>query len=577
MNLRFIGRVCRFAAIGAILFGSASCVDINEQLGQSLIPTEQKWDVFPQEPVTLENVQLHMSDSLTGYSTIRFTFGSVNDGSILGTSSKTASITLVPTMDTLDFGKNPKITQFHFSAVRDTLSTVFDNEQRILQNVYVHELKKPLDSTILYTSSLSDPAIFNEFVDDSRLITSGVPVYSGGDSLSFDFSLEFAEKFMTKIDEAQKAGHLDSVSHYLQYAPGIYFSTDTPASKGGRINMFTLGIDNVSGYIRGNYAELKFTAEYDYSDEPVDTSFVFIFGASDFVKEENHNIIYPSQYAFNGSEHATSKEYSQGVTATDKIYIEGGSGIKPVVKAEEIKQILEEMIAAEGITDPKEVVINKATIVLPYDVEGDYSKLDKYPAILSPTVRLRSADGKYVTYAGLTDSSVNSENKGDINRSLNLYSPDISHHVQEILKLDRADKDYSKKIENYDVWFLIMIEEAVEDNKYDASQEYYNNLLYNSYYNSMMDPYGYGGYGGYGYGGYGYGYGGYGYGGYGSNYYNYAMMSYYNSLSNSGTGSVDYKVALDMDRYYNAVLNGPQAEGAKPQLKITFSAPKSAE
>jgi hypothetical protein len=579
MNFTFLSRVCRIAAIGAILLGSASCIAINEELGENLIPTDQKWDVFPQEPVVLEDIRLEMADSLSAYSTTRFTFGAVNDGSALGTTKKASSMTLVPIWDSLDFGRNTKIRQFHFTAVRDTLSTVYDNEQRILQNVYVSELRKPLDSTIIYTSSLSNPETLNEYVDLSRRITAGVPVYSGGDSLSFDFSLEFAEKVWKQIDKAQRDGQMDSVSNYLKYVPGIYFSTDAPAGNGGRINMFKLGVNNSSGYLTGNYAELKITAEYDYSDEPVDTSFVFIFGPGDFVRydEESGSITYPNQFAFNASDHDTAKDYPSGAVATDKIYVEGGGGLKPVVKAEEIKQILERLIAQEGIKDPSQVVVNKATIVLPYDVEGDYDRLEKYPDILSPTVRLHSTDGVYVTYAGLTDSSISTENQGDINRSLSVYSPDISHHVQEILKLDRNDKDYSKNIENYDIWFLIMHQEIVEDTTYDSSyNDYYNNLYYNSYYNNMMyDPYGYGGYGYGGYGGYGYGgYGGYGY----SNYYNYAMMAYYSSMySSSSSSSTEYTTELDKDRFYNGILNGPQSSGAKPQFKVTFSAPKSAE
>jgi hypothetical protein len=104
--------------------------------------------------------------------------------------------------------------------------------------------------------------------------------------------------------------------------------------------------------------------------------------------------------------------------------------------------------------------------------------------------------------------------------------------------------------------------------------------MYSSYYNNMMyDPYGYGygygGYGGYGYGGYGgYGYGGYGYG----NYYNYLMMaSYMNSGNNSPSESVSSE--LDKDRYYRCTLAGPNTvdESLRPTLKITFSAPKTAE
>ena len=588
MNFSLFSRAGRLAAIGAILLGSASCITINEELGESLIPTDQKWDVFPQEPAVLENIQLQMADSLSGYSTTRFTFGAVNDGSVLGTTSKISSMTLVPVWDTLDFGKNPKVRQFHFSAVRDTFSTIYDYEAKMLQNVYVHELKKPLDSTVIYTSSLADAKALNEFVDLSKRITAGVPVYSGGDSLSFDFSTEFAEKVIAGIDAAQKAGKMDSVSNYLKYVPGIYFSTDQPVGKGGRINMFGLTIENSSGYLTGNYAELKITSTYDYSTEPVDTSFIFLFGSGSFVTidEDSGSIAYPTQFAFNGSDHATSETYKDGMTATDKIYVEGGGGLKPVVKAAEIKQILERQLAAEGIADPTEVVVNKATIVLPYDVNGDYSLLDRFPSILSPTVRLHSTDGAYVTYAGLTDSSISTENQGDINRSLSQYSPDISHHVQEIMKLKRGvgedvdpgetEEQFARRLENYDIWFLIMHKEIVEDTTYDSSyDDYYNNLYYNSYYNNMMyDPYGYG-YGGYGYGGYGYGYDSYGYGY--SNYYNYAMMAYYSSMYSSSTSTEEYTTELDTDRFYNAVLNGPEASGAKPQLKITFSAPASAE
>ena len=120
-----------------------------------------------------------------------------------------------------------------------------------------------------------------------------------------------------------------------------------------------------------------------------------------------------------------------------------------------------------------------------------------------------------------------------------------------------------------------MHEEITESNSPgSAYDDYYDNLLYNSYYNNMMyDPYGYG----YGYGGYGgYGYGGYGYGGYGyNNYYNYMMMAQYASASSQPTTSSS--IELDRDRFYNAILNGPESSGERPSLKITFSAPLKEE
>lgn len=565
MNFNIFGRTGRLAAIGAILLSSASCIYVNEELGENLIPTDQEWDVFNPEAIDLTEIRLQMSDSLSGYNTSRFTFGAIHDGE-LGSSMKSTSFTLVPINETLDFGTDTKVRQFHFTAVRDTISTALNAQARILQNVYVTELKKPLDSTVLYTGSFMDPKIRAEFLDLENRITEGIPVYDGGDSLSFDFSKEYTLEFIERL----KTVPLDSMNLYLEKVPGIYISTDTPAGPGGRINMFNLPIRTSSGYVTGNYAELKFTAKYD-SEEPVDTSFLFYFGPADFRSEDEiENMTFPTQFAFNTSEHETVKEYAgEGVLATDKLIVEGGSGVKPVIKAIGIKDIVEAELAKADITNPSQVVINKATIILPYDVNGDYEKLDRFPQILSPTVRLRSTTGGYVSYAGLTDSSISTENQGDINRSLSLYSPDISHHVQEILKLDRNAEDFDTKIEDYDIWFLIMHNEVEESTTDDSAlSSLYNNLAYSSYYGSIYDPYGYG----YGYSGYS-GYSGYGYG---SNYYYYLAMAAYASGYYSDSESTT-SVELDKDRFYSCTLNGPESAGARPQLKFTFSAPKTAE
>ena len=152
MNLNIIGRACRLAAIGAILLSSASCIRVNEELGENLIPTDQLWEVFPRDPQPLREIKMHMADSLSGYSATRMTLGSITDD-LLGTCVKGASITLVPLVDSIDFGQNVRVNGFHFTAVRDTLSMAYDNQERIIQNIYVSALKAPLDSTILYTGA----------------------------------------------------------------------------------------------------------------------------------------------------------------------------------------------------------------------------------------------------------------------------------------------------------------------------------------------------------------------------------------------------------------------------------------
>ena len=136
MNFDILRRVCRIAAAGTVLLCSAACVNVNEELGENLIPTDQLWDVFPQEPAPLSKIRMHMTDSLSGYNADRITFGATNDD-VLGTCIKGSSFTLVPIVDSIDFGQNIRINGFHLTAVRDTLSMVYDNQERIIQNVYV--------------------------------------------------------------------------------------------------------------------------------------------------------------------------------------------------------------------------------------------------------------------------------------------------------------------------------------------------------------------------------------------------------------------------------------------------------
>ena len=601
MNFSIFRRAGLLAIIGATLLSSAACVKVNEHLGENLIPTDQLWDVFsPKAASFVENdIELKISDSLSAYTSRRIVFGAIKDGE-LGTCTKATSFTLVPAIKDLDLGENTVVRQFHFSAVRDTLSTVNDYQQRMMQNVFVYSLKEPLDSTVLYTNSLS-PGVKQagatltnreKFLDMSALITKGVPVYNGGDSLSFDFSAEYAAKVVEGIKKFHK-DYVDKkdtlLSSYLKLVPGIYIESEVPTSEGGRINMFDFALQfDSNNYISGNFAELKITA--DYGDRKgVDTSFLFTYGPSDFIATGTSEL--PTQYAFNGSTHETEGAYTNGVAATDKVYVEGGSGVKPVIKAAGIKRIVHELIAEANIINPEEVVINKATVTLPYNVEGDWDKLNKFPSILSPTVRLHGTDDSgvtYVSYAGLTDASIESENQGNINRSISVYSPDMSHHVQEILRLKQeegeSDADFETRLSKYDIWFLIISEEVnASSSSSSAYDDYYNSLMYSSYYNNMMyDPYGYGyGYGGYG--GYGYGYGGYGGYGYGSNYYDYLMMASY--MNSGSTTSESVSNELDKDRYYRCTLAGPTSElknpttgeTLRPTLKITFSAPKTAE
>lgn len=581
-----------------ILLCGTSCVYINEELGQGFIPTDHRYDTyvtaFPLTDITMQEV-----DSLSGYSSSKLTVGAIK--SQAGISERSSAVTLIP-MAKIDVGKNPKVKQFHFALAKDTLSYTDANQRHIIQNVNVYALSEKIAD--------EDGYLCSELKVDiaGGRITDGIPVYGGGDSLSFDFSTKFAQDFVDKlVGEAgkEKESVYDSIGAFTEKLPGIYISVDEPQSDGGRINIFQLeaSADLQEYTVYGGYAQLKITA--DYGDrKQVDTSFLFFAGGQDFTLSQGSSAYYTGtqtpQYALNLS----SSEYieREGCTyeteggkiikahAVEKIYVDGGDGFKPRISAKEIQERILAEFASKGI-DPEGVIINKATIKLPFDHPADHELMNTFPYILSPTCRLRSEDShKYITYAGLTDSSIASENQGNINTSTSMFTPDISHHVQQIIPLE-DEKDY----ESRDIWFLIMNEEKVEQENNSSTSDYYQNLLYNNYYNSMYDPYGYGGYG---YGGYGYGYGGYGYGygGYGYNYLDYMMMSAYASGSNT---SEDTNTEVDRDRFYEAVLRGPGADsGFKesdldgltdqqkinelekrriPMLKVTYSVRKKTE
>ena len=497
---------------GAAIVCAASCVYVDDNLGQNFIPANQIYEV-KLATMPLDDVKMGYSDSLSAYSSSRITVGALRDATF-GLTTRSSAFTVVPVMDTIDVGDNPKVIQFHFTAAKDTTSYADESQRNIIQNINVFKLKSKLDSTFMY--SIDSPVY-----DGAERITKGVPTYSGGDSLSFDFSDDFADEIIG-IFKKDEDIQLD-LNAYLKEMPGIYISTDDPVGEGGNICRTSSESNNI----------VQKAAQYPY----------------------NAKIL---RYVSNDNEAS--------------IYAEGGSGLKPVISAMGIREQLDEMLAAEGLS-PDDVIINKASLNFNINRDKDYGRNYLLADILSPTCKfsyrtdmnhsesegnnpLPESGGddmiRYVSYAGLTDASVESENQGDVNFSLSTYNPDISHHAQEILK---APMD-SLKTGRYDIWLLIMetvVVTTTDENQQELS-EYYQNLAYASYYNNL-------------YGGYGYGYG---YGSYYNNYYNYMLAAQYASASATQQES---QTQLDKDKYYHTVLYGPGAadESLRPALSLVYS------
>ena len=567
-----------FPAIAAALLCCLSCVEVNTELGGSLIPVDQTYTIHPTvAELPYGSLYQKTADSLSGYSQTRITIGAIRDGKY-GLSTRSCALTLVPEADTLDFGnvKAAKILSFHFAAALDTVSISNESQRHIIQNVRVHSLSEPMRPGRDYNSNGNTIK-----VDYSKSIVKGNPTIDGADSLRFDFTEEYARRFLAITQE-----DLQDFSKYNKKIPGIHISTDEPLGEGGRINIFDLqvGYDSDVQYVTGNYAMLDMLCDYDYDGKPEkDTAFFFAFGLMDFTDLDS---------LFTNSSRGSYPEYCLNLTghesaalagpAEEEIAIEGGGGLKPVVSAIELKHLAESLILEKG-GDPTGAVINKASLVFPFRFPDDWRDMDRYPYMLSPTCRIRQTDST-VVYGGLTDASSSDENQGEVNRSTLCYAPDITYHLQELLKINETpvsgesenDKLKRRKLlaGEYDIWLIITAHEVIKSSSSSSSSmsDYYQYLMYQQYYNNMYYG-GYGGYGGYGYGGYGYGgYGGYGYDSY-SNYYNYYLMA--SLYANQGTTESTQDM-VDKDRYYCAALYGPKCTTAskRPRFELTFSLPR---
>ena len=544
---------------------AASCVEVDNSLGEDLVDKTLLFDTYTVE-FSLDQIQLKPSSELSGYSDSHVTIGAIRDD-VFGLTTRESAFALIPALDTLDLGVNPEAVDFRIYFAADTISCADDNQAHILQNVYVTELTETLD---LENRSTTRPIAHGD-----QLITQGIPVCNGTSALTFYFTKEFAQKYVDVIskmgpvfkertsDEEEEG--IDKYDEYVAALPGIHLRTDIPEGNGGRINLFELSSLSVSNnYYTQNSNKALLTVHSTWNGVQKDSSFLFLPGEPAFFDESeivsNNEKFY--QYAFNRVSHSTQEH-----AATEDILVEGGGGLKPVILASELKEKTLAAIAGKPGNQDKAVIV-KATIVLPFEMPENYLDMKYFPPVLSPTVRTVTTDDdgtETVSFAGLTDASVSTEDQGDIDRSNLVYSPDITYHLQEILR--RKDLDSNT---DADIWLLtVHTEKVATANGTLYDNEYYRQMLYANYYNSLYGG-GYGGYGGYGYGGYGYGYGGYGYGGY-SNYYNYMMLAQY--MAQSEQQAYSYTTELDKDRYYCGRLCGPASE-RKPYFRVTFALPK---
>ena len=540
-----------FLTLAAASFLAAGCVKVDNSLGKGLVDDSLLFDIYTVE-FPLEEVYMRLSGDLSAYSDSHLTIGAIRDEDY-GLTTRTASFSLIPVLDTIDLGDHPVAQSFDLYFEADTVSVAEPGQEHILQNIYVTELleKMPTDESRLN----------KHLAHGNTLITNGLPVYNGSNALHFAFSKEYAQKVTDAIKQlgpvlkSREEGGIDKYDDYVSLIPGIHLETDAPVGNGGRINLFDFScLSVVSNYYQrnDNVGLLKINSTWNGVQK--DSTFMFIPGETAFEDESSYLELNTKfdQYCYNDATHETEESLAGSI-----LFVEGGGGLKPVISALELQEKTLAAILSMG-GDPLKTSIVKASIVLPFDMPEDYTRLDLFPTMLSPTIRTTIMDSEgteHLTFAGLTDASVSTEDQGDIDRSNLEYSPDITYHLQEILTRDDLDT-----ATNADIWLLTIHTEKVANASGSyADNQYLQNLMYASYYNSLYG-------GGYGYGGYGSGYNSY------SNYYSYMMLAQMMSAQSQQTYS--YTTELDCNRFYKAVMCGPESNSNHPLFRVTFAVPK---
>ena len=373
--------------LAGALLAAASCVKINTGLGQNLAPIEHRYDVFSKS-IPLQNVRVERMDSSFAFTTNRIVVGAVRDERY-GLCTKSAAFTLTPLVKQLDFGKETQFTGMMLTLACDSLSYPCGGDPKILQKLRIYALDEETD--------INDPAKFLYSCDVKKLsthfagaepATDYVPVFGGEDSLNFHFKPAYYNALGAKLLARAKDGvytvdNPDTLSNsrWLKDFPGFFLTCEAPEGNGGRFNLLglKLGLDTDTYTITSNFASLHFKAKYKGSKNFTDTSFVFLIGGIS-IPESSDKL--PTQKAFVGSEHEALPVLDgmtlsgESYTAGTKFYVEGGSGLRPVFSAREIREKLLADFAEKKVTDVGRVVIDRATLILRYPTPDDYGLID---------------------------------------------------------------------------------------------------------------------------------------------------------------------------------------------------------
>jgi len=393
--MRHSGVILSLAAL-LTAFCLASCITTDRTLGARLVPTNQ--DITLHTATLDLPVSLKMADSLQTAVSQSITVGAIRTKTF-GLLHCDAAMSVTAASDSIIWGGNPTVRSLTLNLVVDTNLVVNPSQLYIPQNFYIHQLNVELDSTMVYNNSLSEKDY------NPEILSEGGFVYTGGDS----YTVKLKEKIAQRLFEIPMAT-LDSAELFMKAFYGFYLRCDDPDEDlpGGRLNIFDLS----SSY-------LNFT--YDYDDDEGNRR----AGTTSFLIGEYYNVNICS---------AGSREYEKADPA-DGLYMDGLCGIKPYIEAAQIKRVVEQWAAAEGIPAEK-LLIAKATLSFPFEYLGDRDQFDYYPLNLFPCKRtLLGGKMRYTPLSEIEDGALET---GEIDRSHLCYTSNVSLYLQKILRTDES-------------------------------------------------------------------------------------------------------------------------------------------
>ena len=485
-----------------------SCIETNYTLGDALVPTSNN--------LYVETASIDLKVGMKSAADMQSSSYYYDVGTIVseefGLTKVDLAATVTPSDTGIKFGTDPQLIDAYLLLLLDNVKTFTAGQENITQNLYVYPMAHAMDSTMVTCSSVTE----NDYIHTPI----GKALLTSKDTVVIPLDRDWSMKLMQST-----RAELDSMALFIKNHYGLYLTTDDPieGTIGGRLNNF-LSIDVKMGVSSLNNQGIR-----------RDTTITFNLGST-------YHGVSTQIYKHSSKALEVGSENDEQV-----LYYEGLAGIKPYIDAAVLRKSIEDWAAANSI-DLNKILITRATFELPFEFPEDYRVVDKYyPQGLYPAVySIDSTDGttdnikRYSLLGSIYDDTYD---KGDLNRSLFCYRPDVTYYIHSIITKDEiVDED--------NIWLIAPFEYTqTTSSSYDNS--YYNPYMYNSYYN----PYSY-------YGGYGY----YGYNSY-NNYYN--NMYYYSQLySAASTSSTTYYYA-DYMNYAIGKINGNGAE-RHPKLNLTY-------